>query len=287
MTLVEITKKAGNLETSVNNVLNEEIQKSVLSTISSNKVLRDATLQGGNGIRFFYDGPRYSEDLDFASGKMEHSKISEEMSNISDTIAMKVKAHLPFLDNIQVTPKENKDNGNIILSFMVSGWMGRQKSKVKIEFASVPAYTSNTKLLETGMGTHPVQVEDLNEILHDKIVAVVLRPYLKGRDIWDIYYITKHKNPEKDIDADMIADKIGDYGKELKDFKELLPLRKEEILSDGGKPLKDEMARFLPLDLYVFAQDNQGEILNAVKETLDKTETALNLTLKVKNGRHR
>ena len=77
--------------------------------------------------------------------------------------------------------------------------------------------------------------------------ALALRPYLKGRDLWDIYYL-KHDNAVG-IDWGLVRKKVGDYREEISDPGDILAkglgVAQEKIKRDGHLILENEMERFL------------------------------------------
>jgi hypothetical protein len=68
-----------------------------------------------------------------------------------------------------------------------------QKLRIHLELAYVPSYLNQPKILDYPPLNPAVRVENPSEILADKITALERRPYLKVRDIWDIYFLIFEK----------------------------------------------------------------------------------------------
>lgn len=88
-----------------------------------------------------------------------------------------------------------------------------------------------------------MRVETLPEILADKAAALLLRPYLKGRDVWDLYYLVHVRGLS--FDWDMVARKVSDYGHRAVDPPALAQAAAERLAREGSRALTREMPRFL------------------------------------------
>ncbi len=65
--------------------------------------------------------------------------------------------------------------------------------RVHLEFANVPAHDVAIPSLVAPQGSFSLAVESPQEIFADKVVALGLRPYIKGRDVWDIAFLQSRK----------------------------------------------------------------------------------------------
>ena len=120
------------------------------------------------------------------------------------------------------------------------------KSRIKIEFANVPAYETKPMPVRATPGL--VQVQDViltaetpNEILADKAVALTAREALKYRDFWDVWFLQNKLDAK--VDREIVQKKFADYahldmseGREAcwralkRGDRERLPERDEAIL---------------------------------------------------------
>jgi len=100
-----------------------------------------------------------------------------------------------------------------------------------VEIARVPSYKSAFKRLTSDLFSYVpsiwLKVENLEEILADKVVAMGLRhiseerPF-KSRDAWDIHWLMSKR---VELDVSMVKRKVKDYGKGMEEFLEGLNRR--------------------------------------------------------------
>jgi predicted nucleotidyltransferase component of viral defense system len=103
------------------------------------------------------------------------------------------------------------------------------------------ALAERPDILITGPGG--LAVESPQEILADKAVAIVARPALKHRDLWDVWFLIDRHDAR--IDRDMVRRKLSDYGTTEVEAK--ARRRMEELMqASTARSFIDEMRRFLP-----------------------------------------
>jgi hypothetical protein len=94
-----------------------------------------------------------------------------------------------------------------------------QQRMVKIDVAAVPAHTLELRVPLSPLANLPrlaipafyVPVEAERELLADKVVALAARPYLKGRDLWDLARVFHAPVPPPAELLDLLGRKIADY----------------------------------------------------------------------------
>ena len=111
-----------------------------------------------------------------------------------------------------------------------------------------------------------LRVEEPLEILADKVCALAFRRYLKGRDLWDIYYLTKVRNI--DIEWELVRKKILDYKEPILELEERFNRARKRIKSDGVSVLGSELERFLPKHVLDSYRSLYDPILDSVVELL-------------------
>lgn len=223
----------------LHHVFQEHVQKTVLTALSRSEAFTDIVFQGGTALRIFYGNPRFSEDLDFVLQEQHTFDLAGHATGIQKfTFTV-----YPFLDECHVTIQKNdQDLQRLVLT--TTGDIPEQRRRIHIELAQQPAYTGQPRVLDHPPFNPAVQVEQPEEILADKLTALALRPYLKGRDLWDIYFLTK----EQDIDIiwSLVATKLDDYHGDL----DRLATASEAVQAEGAQTLNHEMTRFLPPQLH-------------------------------------
>ncbi|MEF8880033.1 MAG: nucleotidyl transferase AbiEii/AbiGii toxin family protein, partial [Candidatus Thermoplasmatota archaeon] len=200
----DIISTSKKMDTSAEHVFREYMQKTVLTVLSRNGYFNKLVFQGGTALRLFYGNPRFSEDIDLVVKQSEKKIDDTALSSKIETFA---KDWFPFLNQVSVTQQKNTSE---MQRFIVKT-KGEQKSqitRIHIEIAYVPSYINQPKILDFPPLNPAVRVEELVEILADKLTAVGCRSYVKGRDLWDIYFLTEEKNV--DTSTDLISKKIAD-----------------------------------------------------------------------------
>lgn len=234
------------------------------SLFSLQEIQNTLVFQGGTALRLCYNNDRYSEDLDFVINKNTNFD-KEFMKYFKDIFVEKILEKYSLEAEI-TEPK--KDDG------VVQRWSAKvflpndkRKSKINIEIANIPSYSNHFQPIKNNYDELMnkrifVQVETLEEILADKILALSQRPYLKFRDLWDIEWL---KSNHTKINYDLIELKIEDY--KCDNFLEMLKKRKNELENKNlTNDFLNEMSRFL--DIEYFNQVKNINFFEAIKTTI-------------------
>lgn len=236
----------------------ELLHYDILFALDDKNLLDNITFQGGTALRLCYGGQRFSEDLDFAGG------INFQTA---DLMNMKrcIESYIGERYGLEVMVKEPKDMQaeDERHGIKIDKWQIRMitaperpdipQQMIKIEVASVPAYTGIAKALKTNYEFLPdgysdilVITESLDEIMADKIIAFpTCQRYIRYRDIWDLQWLQKQGAL---INIDLVQKKIADY--KITDY--LSNLEKTikhlpEIIHSNA--FKAQMTRFIPLSV--------------------------------------
>ena len=243
------------------NLVKEAIHLHLLSAMSDAGILRHAVFQGGTALRLCYGGDRYSEDLDFVCGKagsyfthiefkeliesaLETTKktLNRDFGIAADRISLKKPPHPDLVKQEPVTVAA----WQIIVP--IEATPRAPKSRIKIEFANVPAYETGPMPVRATPGLVQVQdvilmVETPNEILADKAVALTAREVLKFRDVWDVWFLQNKLDAK--VDREVVQKKFADYG--TSDMEAKAEKRLAELSSEATpNAFLSEMKRFLP-----------------------------------------
>ena len=234
-------------------IIKELLHFDILEGMVLEGAMRSLVFQGGTCLRLCHDGNRYSEDLDFAGGP-DFSPSS--LNGLGDVIAKRLDQHYGL--GVEVHERAERVDADGI---SVARWQARiqvpqadrslpQKQVINLEVASVPAHDVDLLPVRArypgitlGGRSLVVPAESGNEILADKIKAVVSRPFLKARDVWDIkFLLDRGERPN----FNMVAAKVADYGWTMDRFFDALDTR----VGDLGRPENEdrfnkEMTRFL------------------------------------------
>ncbi|CAM3952656.1 nucleotidyl transferase AbiEii/AbiGii toxin family protein [Vreelandella rituensis] len=229
----------------------------ILFALDREGLLDKLTFQGGTCLRLCQGSPRFSEDLDFAGGwAFQSDDVTLIKTCIQDYIS-----HRYRLDVTVKTPKELKRDPRYA-EVRVDKWQVAvvtsparpdiPKQRIKLEIASLPAYTREPygihihyPFLPEGYSDLLVMAETADEIMADKLVSLVnTQKYVRYRDIWDLQWL---KQQGAVPNQDLLQRKISDYSVECytdkaRDMVSRLP----GLIS--GRAFHNEMTRFLPAD---------------------------------------
>jgi len=171
------------------NLAREYLQALILQSLQRSGAMTALAFHGGTALRFLYSLPRYSEDLDFALERDSASynfraylqSIQKDMEAQGYTVTLKVNdqktVHSAFvrfsglLHELNLSPHQD------------------EALAVKIEVDTRPPAGST---LETSLIRRHVllnlQHHDKSALLAGKLHAILQRPYLKGRDLYDLVW---------------------------------------------------------------------------------------------------
>jgi len=254
MTWEEIIENGNMKGMKAHQAFQEVVQKAILTSLSHEEAFNYIVFQGGTSLRFFYGNPRFSEDLDFV---LRHEKNRYDLTKKIPKIQRFVSDVFPFLDNV-ITNIQKNDEYMQRLVFRTVSNVPEQKIRIHIELAYVPSYNNQPRILDYQPLNPAIRVEDQSEILADKITALGRRSYQKGRDIWDIYFLTVEK--QISIPWNLVFQKAKDYGDKPQVFKERLLLASKQVRKKGPSILTNELSRFLPEPLH----DQYSEIFDKI-----------------------
>ncbi len=245
-------------------IFQEEVQKSILTALSRKEVFNKLVFQGGTALRLFYGNPRFSEDLDFViTGDKNGTVLVEQKEHIQNF----VRDCYPFLDGVDVRVQKDDELKRLILKTLSD--VQEQSVRIHIEVFPVTSYESGSMTLNHPPFFPAVRVESVNEILCDKIAALMGRDYVKGRDLWDVYFLVN----ERDVTLDMglLRRKVDDYGISQKKKTEAL----ERCREKGLGALDNELKRFLPINTYKGYSHRYADIMEVSFKLLEDVQGRL------------
>jgi len=171
------------------NVMREYLQARILGALQRAGAMIPLAFHGGTALRFLYATARYSEDLDFAleRARTEYDfraylqAVQGELRSEGYEVSLKVNdrkvVHSAFvrfpglLHELQLSPHQDE-----VLA-------------IKIEVDTNPP--AGAVLANTVVRRHVIlhlQHHDRATLLAGKLHAVLQRPYLKGRDLYDLLW---------------------------------------------------------------------------------------------------
>ena len=262
-------------------VLQSEIlQLLLLDNLYSLSGSEKIIFQGGTALRWVYGGMRFSEDLDFVSS-LPKQKIETLLNKADQKIA---KACLVQFGPGQTEWQIKGRREHALKIFHIyRPEAQRERIAVKLEFETlktgiVPDFKSHilrdlrsvAGLIAKGELSLPytssiILTETPQEILSDKIRALYERRYIKGRDIYDIWWIVNQLNTSpKWINTQK---KLSMYKTTFVTSRDPDYFQDEASVSEIVESLEADLPRFLPGRIMTEYQRNKFKhIIQTVKQ---------------------
>jgi len=184
------------------NLAREYLQARILQFLQEKGMFRDWIFHGGTALHFLYRLPRYSEDLDFAFKRPDKSvDFKEIVSKIGpwfEAEAYEVKLKI----NVSKTVKSVFISFPGLLYDLQLSVRQTESLSVKIELDSRPPSGGKT---DTSVIRRYVILNILHydkaSLLSGKLHALLARAYVKGRDLYDIFwYLSDPSWPKPNIE---------------------------------------------------------------------------------------
>lgn len=190
--------------------LTKRLQLLLLDAMVASGSWSDARFQGGTSLCLVYGSTRFSEDLDFVLGtdKGLNRMLTGATARMSNTLRLALPGvQLKFSsrdDDLEADAAKNPRTFTMTVSH--PDWY--RSIKVKVEFwvadpEVVRQYESGVRtaqLLTAAVEGMPLRMTlppvlvptaTLDEILVDKVHALACRPYMKLRDVFDLWWIAQ------------------------------------------------------------------------------------------------
>jgi len=145
-------------------IVREYLQARILEGLQQAGAFFCLSFHGGTSLRFLYEIPRYSEDLDFA---LESLPERYDFTSYLTTIRGRLAA-----ENYVVEIRAKKEQITI---------------KLEVGTNPPPGAVSETTLLQRHIALH-LRHHDRASLLAGKLLAILTRLYLKGRDWYDFWW---------------------------------------------------------------------------------------------------
>ena len=193
------------------NILREYIQALILRSLHESQAFTSIAFVGGTALRFLFNLPRFSEDLDFS---LESDKDYRPLLWMQ-----KVKRDLQF-QGYEVSISWN-DRSAVHVAWVgiphllkEAGLSGHPEEKlsVKIEIDTNPpkgAVCSST--LVNRHTLFAVRHYDLPSLMAGKVNALLTRPLCKGRDWYDLVWY-RSQRPPVEPNIELLGNALGQHG---------------------------------------------------------------------------
>ena len=170
-------------------LVREYLQARIMQSLQRAGAMQTLAFHGGTSLRFLYDIPRYSEDLDFA---LELHPETYDFRAYLQQIANDFSAEA-YVVNVKLNEKRAVHKAfvrfrGLLHELGLSGYP-EEVLAIKIEVDTNPP--SRAGLMTTPLHKHVplnLQHHDPATLLAGKLKAILQRDYTKGRDIYDLWW---------------------------------------------------------------------------------------------------
>lgn len=178
------------------NVVREYLQIAVLKSIYQSKYGQDLSFVGGTCLRICYDLKRYSEDLDFTlDGKTTNYDFQRLVHLVQKDLSLRsIEADVKISED-KTVQKAFVKAINVLDTLGLSRIKG-QKLHIKIEVdtnsVNIRYGQRESFFVSKYNEIFPILKHELKTLFAGKVLAVLCRPYRRGRDFYDlIWYLNR------------------------------------------------------------------------------------------------
>jgi len=257
----------------------EALQLILLDNLYAQSGSEHIIFQGGTALRWVYSGMRFSEDLDFVT-HLQAGDLEKILSKMPQNTKNACTAQFgPGRAEYKIKGARKQDTK---MFFIYRPEGQRERIAVKLEFETLKSghdpefnkYILRDLPLVAGMVTGGelvipysssiVLAETPEEILSDKIRAIYERKFLKGRDIYDIWWIVKQLKVVPEWNK--TREKFFMYQTSFIPAREADFFQKKGSISGIANAMKTDLPRFIPREILSIYQDDDFSDFITVSE---------------------
>jgi len=241
------------------NAMREYLQAYALRIMHDKKAFQSTAFVGGTALRFLYDLPRFSEDLDFSL----HKKPKDSFVNLMNAVKQEFilagyKAEVNTNETKTVQSAFVKFEG-LMYEAKISP-LKSQKLSIKIEIDTNPPKGAvlTTQIVNKFFPIAFLSY-DLPSLLAGKIHALLTRRHTKGRDYFDIaWYLSRFKTLSPNFKFLHNALRQTGYTKEMPDEDNWREYLVEVVQKSDWKVVYGDVVNFLEnsKDMDVLTKEN-------------------------------
>jgi len=259
------------------------LQLILLHTLYSQTGSDQIIFQGGTALRWVYGAQRASEDLDFVSSipATQFRKVLDHALPQTRLLALSQFGTGAFEEKPRHTPM-----GSFRTFILFRPDTQRERISVRIEVEQIQPDKSPEQqkipvmdcpsmfnMMKEGLLTLPFSssilvVEKPEEILTDKLRALYERPYLKGRDLYDLWFL--HSMLGARTNLNQLDRKLKSYIRPFRTVRRATFFLKKEARRQLRETLETDLRRFLPSSVYkVLESSDFAKIFQSLEEILN------------------
>lgn len=222
------------------NILLEYLQTQILKALSLSKFNDSISFLGGTCLRFAHGIDRFSEDLDFdliKKGGFEIEKLMQDIKKKLESQGFEIDVRTKTTENIHIIFFKFR---NVLREF---GFDVQKNEKILVKFEIDFNPSKNihieTKFADSFNERFPMLVNTRETLFAQKIMAIIFRPYQKGRDFYDLVWFLSQKNVEPDYEI------FKEKGLPISNRQELIDFLQEQAKKSDLKQAARDVERFL------------------------------------------
>lgn len=258
----------------------EALQIILLDNLYAQSGSEHLIFQDGTALRWVYGGMRFSEDLDFVT-HLQAGDLEKILSKMPQGTKNACTAQFGPGQAEYRSKAARKQATKAFFIYRPEGQ--RERIAVKLEFETLKPghgpefnrYILRDLPLVSGMliggeliipySSSIILAETPREIFSDKIRAVYERKYLKGRDIYDIWWIVKKLKVVPEWKK--LREKLFMYQAPFKPAREADFFQKKMSTPEILNSLESDLPRFIPQEiLAVYQEDDFREFVAVIRK---------------------
>ncbi len=181
------------------NFTREYLQILILKSIYHSNFGKALCFMGGTCLRICYDLKRYSEDLNFTLDRpmknYTFNQLLKEITRDLETSGFKVSSSV----NAKAIVQKSFLKFNDVLQSLGLSVRKSEKLHIKLEIDTHPVQITDQQMesffIHKFNEIFPILKHKKETLFAGKLLAILLRPYVKGRDYYDLIWYLSHRTP--------------------------------------------------------------------------------------------
>jgi len=258
----------------------EQLQLLLLDNLYARTGSEKILFQGGTALRWVYGGMRFSEDLDFVT-QLKRNEIESIITSAHEKVVhaciaqfgpgsaerqIKGSRKSAYKAMFVFRPEAQRERIAVRMEFemLAQGKAPECERYVLRDLPQVAGLVTSGQLI-LPYSSSVILVETPEEVLSDKVRALFERAYLKGRDIYDIWWIVTQMGvkPNWSVTEKKLSMYEAPFVPERKSDFFLSKASWDEII----QALDADLARFIPQNLFsVYRKEDFRGFIQTLKE---------------------
>lgn len=219
--------------------LTEYLQAEVLAALYGSDYGQFLSFIGGTCLRFAYNIERFSEDLDFDLIKsgFDCGELAKYLEKKLEELGFKADARAKRAKNIFIIYVKFSE----VMKEMGLSSLDGQKLMVKFEVDPDPPkhIKFESKRVNAYGKAFNIVANELDSVFAQKVLAIMKRPYQKGRDFYDLVWFLGQKNLEPNYKI------LQEKGIEVANRVGLVETLQKKVAKSDLKQAAKDVERFL------------------------------------------